>query len=116
GGTPAFRSFPPRRSSDLTTFCLAQSDSTRLHVYPLLAPNENAASSIRMVVTVLPTLSASYDINALVAHELGHVLGLARHSPNSQDVMYPGPDRATPGPRDVAAVRTLYHTQAEITP
>src|SRR5690606_40674081 len=85
GGTPAFRSFPPRRSSDLTTFCLAQSDSTRLHVYPLLAPNENAASSIRMVVTVLPTLSASYDINALVAHELGHVLGLARHSPNSQD-------------------------------
>ena len=53
----------------------------------------------------------------LVMHELGHVLGLAQHSPNPGDLMTANPlDRNEPNARDRASVQLLYQLQADITP
>jgi predicted Zn-dependent protease len=56
-------------------------------------------------------------VQRLVAHELGHVLGIGRHSEDPRDLMWrTDPSRSTPGPRDAATVLVLYHTVAGLVP
>lgn len=52
----------------------------------------------------------------VIAHEVGHSLGLLQHSPDPGDLMAPQPlvDRASQ--RDRATVEVLYHTQPTIGP
>jgi predicted Zn-dependent protease len=98
-----------------TTFCLDDTDPTRLYVFPLRAPL--TGSRVRIVVTVLGTESGRNRVERLVAHELGHVLGLARHSLDANDLMFGGNlTRSTLSSRDSASVQVLYHTRAAITP
>lgn len=96
----------------VTTFCV---DGDRLHRYPLTS---GAPGSVRMLVTIAAQLAASPDITrASVAHELGHVLGVVRHSDEPTDLLWHGdPGRATPSARDVATVRALYRTTADVLP
>lgn len=49
-------------------------------------------------------------------HELGHVLGILRHSPNPADLMYPSPGVAAPSDGDRRTVEVLYHTAPTIRP
>lgn len=49
-------------------------------------------------------------------HEVGHALGVLRHSPAPFDLMYGTPAVDTPSPRDQATVEVLYHTPATIFP
>jgi hypothetical protein len=104
----------------VTTFCLTDPDVTRarLRVFPLLPPHQDADSRVRMLVTILGTQSLLPErVDRLVAHELGHVLGIGQHSLDARDLMYGGePGRADPSLRDVASTRVMYHTRADITP
>ena len=101
----------------VTTFCLDDDDATRLKVFPLLSAG-GSGSSVRFVITILGTQSGDEStVRRLVIHELGHALGIARHSLNSQDLMAQGiPTRATLSQRDIATVQILYHTQPQVTP
>lgn len=108
----------PVISRAVTTFCLAADDASRLHRFPLRPPHDTAHSRVRMVVTILGSeASRPHEVERLVAHELGHVLGLADHSPDPQDLMFGGqPTRATLSRRDEATIHVLYHTRPDILP
>ncbi|MBR9990208.1 MAG: matrixin family metalloprotease [Gemmatimonadetes bacterium] len=106
---------PPVVSIAVTTFCRADADRTRLKVFPLLA---GGGGGVRFVITILGTQSGSGEtVERLVIHELGHALGIGRHSPHPQDLMAEGvPTRATLSQRDISTVQVLYHTRPHITP
>lgn len=106
----------PEISRAVTTFCLREDDATRLHVFPVAGSPE--PGSVRMVVSILTSEASRPDgVRRLVAHELGHVLGIAQHSPDSDDLMF-GREltRATLSRRDQATVRVLYRTEPGVVP
>jgi predicted Zn-dependent protease len=49
-----------------------------------------------------------------VTHELGHAMGLFKHSPNPNDLMAPDPVSG-PSTRDRNTVQQLYHFEADLT-
>lgn len=102
----------------VTTFCRHDDDPTRLEVFPLLPPEAGAESSVRFVITILGTQAGNEQtVERLVIHELGHALGIGRHSLDPRDLMAAGvPTRATLSQRDIATVQILYHTRPHITP
>lgn len=108
----------PQLQRAVTTFCITgfDTESPTLTPFPLRLPADPAAGDVRMLVTFLGAEALFPDrLTRLVAHELGHVLGIGRHSANAGDLMFsPDPARATPSPRDAATVQVLYHTRAEI--
>lgn len=101
----------PQAGRAQTTFCL---DGQHLFTYPTSA---GFSSHIRMLVTVGTVLANAPDaLDAAIAHEVGHVLGIARHSDVATDLMFTDPSLATPSPRDIATVRKLYRSRADVTP
>jgi hypothetical protein len=106
---------PPGGGAAYTTFCLTP-ERDALEPFPLI--NDEPNSRVRFLVTVRAdaTLTAA-RVQSLVAHELGHVLGLARHSPNSADLMFNDPvARTEPNVRDRATVQLLYQLRPDIIP
>jgi predicted Zn-dependent protease len=103
----------PSGGAAFTTFCL---EGNHLFVYPLT--NSQQQSHVRFIVTVRASEAGNATrVRTLVMHELGHVLGLAQHSPNPGDLMFANPlDRSEPNARDRASVQLLYQLQADITP
>ena len=98
-----------------TTFCLSD-DARHLRVFPLR--NSSVAGNVKFLLTVRTTnpLNAE-EVRRLVAHELGHVLGIAQHSPTPTDLMFAGVlARAEPNAADRRTLQVLYHTEADITP
>jgi matrixin len=49
-------------------------------------------------------------------HELGHALGLFRHSPDPADLMYSFPDVDAPSEGDVTTILELYHQVSDLRP
>lgn len=99
----------------LTTFCLT-TDRAGLIVFPLSGAT-SGPGQVRMVVTVLASSAgSSVAARRLVAHELGHVLGIAQHSPNSIDLMASPPLTDRPTSADMATILALYHTPATVVP
>jgi predicted Zn-dependent protease len=49
-------------------------------------------------------------------HELGHALGLFRHSPNADDLMYSFPSVDAPSEGDATTILTLYHQHSDLRP
>jgi predicted Zn-dependent protease len=101
----------------VTTLCLDPVDPTRLFRYPFAG---GGPSDIRIVVTVRSLEADDPDrVRRLVAHELGHVLGLAQHP---DPIRFPGsvmlalPPTALPGREDRATLQLLYHLPPEISP
>ncbi|NJD09628.1 MAG: hypothetical protein FIB01_03995 [Gemmatimonadetes bacterium] len=105
---------PPGGTRAVTTFCL-NSGRDRLQAFPLAA---GGMSRVKMVVTILPSqLTIPGRVPVLVTHELGHVLGIARHSDEPRDLMYDGELSVTlPSRRDQATVQVMYQTAPEIVP
>lgn len=96
-----------------TTFCLSVSGD-RLEPFPLL---NGKPSMVRFIVTVRSIAGNTRDqVYALVAHELGHVLGIAQHSTNTDDLMYSNPLHDSPSARDRATIQILYQTRPDIVP
>ncbi len=74
-------------------------------------------SSVRMMVYVLKSEAANpASVRRVVLHELGHVLGIGRHSPSLDDVMegHAPVDRLSAADR--ATVQVLYHVEPDIVP
>ena len=49
-------------------------------------------------------------------HELGHALGLFRHSPDPLDIMYSFPSVGAPSEGDATTILTLYHQHSDLRP
>jgi len=106
---------PPGGGNAFTTFCLTP-DNEHLRVFPL---NGGGTSSVKFVVTVRTSSATdATTVRRLVAHELGHVLGIAQHSPKQTDLMWGGValQRDDASPADRSTLQVLYHTRADITP
>lgn len=55
-------------------------------------------------------------VHRVVAHELGHTLGILTHSPAPTDLMFDTPGTQIPTHRDRNTVQVLYHTTSTIAP
>lgn len=99
-----------------TTFCLDPQDASRLAVFPLR--NSTETGKVKFLVTIRSQVTLDAEsVRRLVAHELGHVLGIAQHSQRPTDLLYGNTlTRAEPSPADRATLQVLYHTRADITP
>jgi len=106
---------PPGGSRAYTTFCL---DDSGEHLRPFPLVDSERTGTIRFLLTVRSTEGGVQSrVNALVAHELGHLLGIAQHSRVQTDLMYADQiTHAAPNVRDRATVQVLYHTAPDITP
>jgi predicted Zn-dependent protease len=104
----------PSGGRAFTTFCLDESGE-RLEPFPIPGMN---SSSVRFLVTVRTSETGdAAHVRSLVTHEIGHVLGIAQHSPNVADLMYDGQLlRDAPNVRDRATIQVLYHATADILP
>jgi predicted Zn-dependent protease len=105
----------PALTLAVTTFCIDDlgSPAAAVRVFPLLS---GAQSRVRMIVLVLGSVSADAAVvDRLVAHELGHVIGIGRHSDDTRDLMYRSDQvTARPTSRDAATAQVLYHVRADI--
>jgi len=87
--------------------------------FPPLAPDNSIVLPFHVqIITKLldvnaPQAHACYEI--VIAHELGHTMGLFKHSPDSLDLMYTIPDVAQPSARDRNTVQQLYHVDPDLT-
>lgn len=61
----------------------------------------------------LPETQACFDIVAI--HELGHALGILRHSSNPLDIMFSNPTVALPSERDRNTAQVMYHWPMNVT-
>ncbi|HEU4827784.1 MAG TPA: hypothetical protein VFT04_01180 [Gemmatimonadales bacterium] len=61
----------------------------------------------------LPATRACFGI--VMYHEIGHALGIFRHSPDPADIMYFNPTSATPTQRDFQTAEVLYHARTTVT-
>jgi hypothetical protein len=61
----------------------------------------------------LPATRACFGI--VMYHEIGHALGIFRHSPDPDDIMYFNPTTATPTQRDFQTAEVLYHARTTVT-
>lgn len=106
---------PPGGSRAYTTFCL---DDSGKHLRPFPLAEGDRIGSVRFLLTVRNTEGGVQTrVDALVAHEVGHLLGIAQHSKVQTDLMYADQtNMAVPNARDRATVQVLYHTQPDITP
>ena len=105
----------PGGSRAYTTFCLDDSGS---HLRPFPLANTDRLGTVRFLLTIRSTEGGSQPrVDALVAHELGHLLGIAQHSIVVTDLMYEDQiNLSVPNARDRATVQVLYHTKPDITP
>ncbi len=102
--------FDPSGAAGYTYFCPVNGRAERLR--PIASTVLSAAIVIRVDITTTSTQSA---LDALVAHETGHAVGIGGHSPQTTDVMYTRPTVSTPTDRDRATLRNLLGRAADIT-
>jgi predicted Zn-dependent protease len=105
---------PAGEPAGATFFCRARltaQQDTALTL-PLLA---GGGGRVKVDVLVDPAQTPSAGgLPALVAHELGHALGIGAHSPDASDLMYAAPAAARPSARDAATLRWLLHQDVDL--
>ena len=103
-------SFNPSGAAGYTYFCPLNGRAERLR--PLASTGFTTAIVIRVDMTTTATQAA---LDALVAHEVGHAVGIGGHSPQTTDVMYTRPTVRTPTDRDRNTLRNVLGRAADIT-
>ena len=102
--------FTPSGAAGYTYFCPVNGRAERLR--PVGATMMSAALVIRVDIATTATQSA---LDALVAHEMGHAVGIGGHSPQTTDVMHTSPTVSAPTARDKSTLRNLLGRAADIT-
>lgn len=105
--------YPPVAAGGVTFFCPAVSGDT-VETLPLLA----GAGPGRLKIDVRVDRARVADdagFRSLVAHELGHVVGIGAHSDRAEDLMFAVPRAAAPSARDERTLRFLLHEPAGYT-
>jgi predicted Zn-dependent protease len=88
-----------------TYFCILENASGR-HTTSVLLLNDGSGGHVKMDVRVnVGAISDPEFFDAIVAHELGHVLGIGTHSSNNADLMFGTPRVFVPSDDDAAALR-----------
>ena len=106
-------SYSPPGAAGVTFFCPAETGDT-LEVLALLS---GGPGRVKMDVAVdLARITGSTTVRAVVAHELGHVLGIGSHSNDSGDLMFSVPTVERPSARDASALRWVLHTPGGLRP
>jgi len=104
----------PSTGSASTRGCLTP-DGEGLEVWPL---RDGTPSRVlfRVHVRMAPGMD-ELRLGRLVAHEMGHVLGILNHSTDPTDLMWPGSlSTGDPSPADRVTLRTLYRTPRTLDP
>lgn len=86
---------------------------------PTVVFYDSSASVLHVTLGVKPGFSdaiVAACLRRIATHELGHTLGLVRHSASPLDIMNPVPTVALPSVTDRRTVEVLYHTQATVLP
>lgn len=97
--------FDPRNSTGYTYFCPDGGDPLRAERLLLAS---DPSHSVSLVIRVdLGRVTSQSGLHALMAHELGHALGIGGHSDQPLDVMFGLPSVVTPSARDGATLRYL---------
>ena len=106
--------YPDAGATGVTFFCPSESFDS-LQVLPLLA---GGTGRVKMDVRIGSPMNVSQgNVQAYVAHELGHVLGIGSHSPESRDLMYVGELRVdAPSERDARTLRWVLRQPPDIRP
>lgn len=92
-------------AAGFTLLCPATGDSAR--TLPL---RSGAPSRVKIAVVVDPAATPTVALRAaVVAHELGHVLGVGGHSDDAEDLMYVDPRVPAPSARDERTLRYVLH-------
>ena len=95
-----------------TLFCPDVGDAL---ILPL---RDGSGGRVKMDIFVNPASSSGPNhfqgFYALVAHEIGHALGIGGHSQEPDDLMYPIPTAMRPTDRDAAALRAVLYRKADI--
>lgn len=94
--------FDARGSAGYTYFCPENGRALRL------AAAGGGATGISVVIRLdVGKTSGQEALNAVVAHEFGHALGIGGHSPDTRDVMFGAPTVAVPSNRDAQTLQYL---------
>ncbi len=86
-------------------------------------PHVDAVRQVHLPMDVYISARFSPDLPATQAclaltltHELGHTIGIFKHSPHPEDLMYSNPVVTAPSERDRNTAEVLYHTSATVVP
>jgi predicted Zn-dependent protease len=106
---------PPDVPPDTSTadVCFGQTSN------PSVVFRDSSAKVLHVSLAVRPGFTPEQwaaCLRRVAAHELGHTLGLVRHSPSPFDLMNSVPAVALPSARDRRTVEVLYHTPPTILP
>ena len=105
--------YPPVFAGGVTFFCPAVAGDSA-ETLPLLAGG--APGRVKMDVRVdRARVADDAAFRSLVAHELGHVVGIGAHSDRAEDLMFGAPRAAAPSARDERTLRRLLHEPAGYT-
>jgi len=102
--------FNPSGAAGYTYFCPINGRAEQLR------PIASTVLTVSIVVRVDMTTTATQALlDALVAHEMGHAVGIGGHSPQTSDLMYSRPTVSAPTDRDRATLRNVLGRPANIT-
>ena len=100
---------PPPFAGGVTFFCPAADSALTL---PLTSGGQGR---VKVDISINPAAtSPANPLGALVAHEIGHAVGIGGHSPQALDVMFGSPAVSAPSARDIATLRWVVRQKIEL--
>jgi hypothetical protein len=103
---------PPSGGAGGVTYLCGNETGDEAVILPL---NSGGPGHVKIDVTIDPSRATGpFTVRSLVAHELGHVLGIGTHSSNSEDLMAGAPTALVPTERDARTLRYLLHQPVDL--